>query len=43
MDLDALVDDIWNIYDTNGDGTLQGKEYKNFVRDLCAKGTDFEG
>ena len=41
--IDKLIDDLWSIYDSNGDGVLKKKEYDNFVKDFCAKGTDFEG
>lgn len=40
--LKELIENIWEQYDTDKSGTIEGNEIKLFIADIC-KGKDLEG
>lgn len=41
-DIQSTIDTIWQKYDKDGNGTLEGTEAKAFVNELC-KCSDLKG
>ena len=36
MELINVINKIWNHYDKDKNGVLQGSEYNKFIKELCA-------
>lgn len=41
-EIQQLVDQIWLAFDTDGSGVLEQNEAKQFINEVCEKGSDLE-